>query len=191
MKIRNVLNLRLTLKISFYSLFFMLISSCESKPEPQRGKVVFNVPSLVNKNIDEIMKIFNKSLDSYQDTSQDNKDRIYLKDMDSEISEGFLKDNKGDFSFKRKGWTLGVEYDITTRETIYIYIVSDFANYESICFHDVRELLLIGNLDRDSPDYDLTFNDCFISEFTLNDTNRPSEFKGVSVYPKNNNLESE
>ncbi|WP_026905115.1 hypothetical protein [Pedobacter glucosidilyticus] len=145
------------------SSFFLV--SC--KPKPIVGEVVFDIPSLIGKDINEIVRI-----------SAENK---RLTDSDK---EGYKI-----FTCRKNGWFLFIEYNDKTKKAELFNYCSDLKNFRQLNFSmaEIEDLLLIGNLDKNSSKYRITLSDGW-SEYDIqgNDVNGgyTNDFTAVNVYPK-------
>jgi len=117
---------------------------------------VFDVPSLVGKNVDEIKK----DLNSYKKkTSEPTSDQIKLGVKEWEVE------------FEKDGKSLLVTYDIATKKVKDFFVSSDDPSGKT---KDKNHLLELGNLKENDSRYKVEFVK------TLKD---PSFFTGVKVSP--------
>ena len=126
------------------------------KQEEARIAFVFDIPSLIGKNIDEIKK----DLDSYKKKS--------LEPTSDQIKLGV---KEWDVEFEKDGKSLLVTYDIATKRVKDFFISSDDPSGKT---KDKNHLLELGNLKENDSRYKIEFVK------TLKD---PSSFTGVKISP--------
>ncbi len=93
------------------------------KPVPKVGEVIFNVPDLITRDIDEIMGTYRKSSGQYAD-SVVTSNGVYKRDENSTYSIYKYPDgisNTSAFDYFRDGWHLIVSFDAISRKIEYIY----------------------------------------------------------------------
>lgn len=144
----------LKLSVVFF-LITMMISSLftafNSKTEPQSSYVppprenlvttVFDVPSLVGKSLTELEE--NLGTPDYNDEPgatyvQFNEDRTWQK------------------TWNKSGFSLSATYNIDTREVTDLFLGSD-SDASLVTFRSTSNILKVGNLETDSPDYSVEF----------------------------------
>jgi len=113
---------------AFCIILVFVVLGCTFK-DRKPPEVVYNIPLLLGKNIDEVREVLGKPLENPPDPSDFKKDHfenLYEKD-----------DQK-----------LLISFDPHTRKTKFFFIVS------SIEYNDVKDILKIGNLDStETKDY--------------------------------------
>jgi hypothetical protein len=118
-------------------------------------KIVFDVPSLLNKNIDEIRKDLGQPVD--KEMLEPTKEQM---DMNFE---------EWDNNFEKNGCSLLVTFNPQTRKVIDFFLTTTTS--EKI--ENIDNLLIIGNLEEDSSDYELKTVIAFKSK----------EINGVTITP--------
>jgi len=129
-------------KIVFTVLFVIcIISYCNyvRKPKPILGVTYFDIPILMSKNIDEVIKLVG----------------FYTRIEDGN-GEGLSS-----LIIENNGWRLNIGFDDITRKIEGIGLSQDHEKYERIEFHNgnIDLFLKVGNLERKSYSYEL-----FLSE---------------------------
>jgi hypothetical protein len=118
-------------------------------------KIVFNVPSLLHKNIDEIRNVLGKPIGAEM-----------LEPTKEQMDTNF---ESWDNNFEKNGCSLLVTFNPQTRKVIDFYITTTTS--EKI--ENIDNLLIIGNLENDSSDYELKTVVAF----------KNKEINGVTVTP--------
>ena len=98
---------------------------------------VFNIPTYLNKNIDEIRTILGKPIDAEQ--TEPTKQQM---EMDFE---------EWDNTFEKENCSLTITFNPQTRKIIDFFITTTTPNK----IENIDELLKLGNLENDSSDYEL------------------------------------
>jgi hypothetical protein len=155
------------------------------KPSPKTGEIIFDVPSIINKNIDEVMLELGKAPETYKDSLYSGDDLLRI-DSNSEfrIRKYHEKILSGYFTYSKDGWVLGVDFDFNSRkiESIGIYANTE-KGYRRKGFFDEKNLLLIGNLKISSKNYRVTFWDFMTMEYELSQGKIYKAY-GMTAYPK-------
>ena len=126
------------------------------KQEEEKIAFVFDIPSLIGKNIDEIKK----DLDSYK--------KKFLEPTSDQIKLGV---KEWEVEFEKDGKSLLVTYDTATKRVKDFFISSDDPSGKT---KDKNHLLELGNLKENDSRYKIEFVK------TLKD---PSSFTGVKISP--------
>lgn len=117
-------------------IVIILISYCNysSKPTPTLGETYFDIPLLMDKNIDEAIKSIGFFTDFYEN---------------KELSTLHIENN---------GWLLEISFDYFSRKINGISLRQNFKNYDVIEFNNenINDFFWVGNLDKTSKAYDLT-----------------------------------
>lgn len=119
----------------------IIFTSCGSSPEVNKNpvitniKVVFDVPALIGKNIDEIRKVLGKPSD---------------KEMDPSKLQKKNKFDTWDNSFNKDGKTLLITYNPQNRKVTDFFIESTDRSGAS---ENYADLLSICNVTRDNAKY--------------------------------------
>ncbi len=155
-----------TVVIALFVIVFF--SSSRSQPKPQTNvpaspsavvspaqQTVFDVPSLVGKNVDQIRKILGNPVDKDIEPT-----KLQLEMMGQEVTWYN--------SFKKEGVDLLVTYDAKTRKVVDFFI-SDLGDQDKI------RLLAAGNLKNGDPAYVLEF---------VKALKDPTTYTGVKITPK-------
>ena len=152
--------------IRFFSILFigLLFSACGSNSKNEthvqqsvKAEVVFDIPSLIGKNIDEIRKSIGKPVDKEIEPSA-----LQMK------TKGF---NYWDNSFKKDGYTLQITYDPHTRK------VNDFFISNNNAVDNTDTLRAIVNVNSNDTLYKL-------EDVKL--IKDPSQFTGTLITPTQN-----
>lgn len=122
----------ISIKYLLYLLSIVSLTSCE------RADVVFDIPPLIGKDIDEVRKILNIPIE----------ERVEPRDKTRTYNYN---------SLEKDGYTLLIRYNPKTRQVTQYLIVSNENDFD-----DYTDILKIGNLDSASAEYwvesDRTFN---------------------------------
>ncbi len=121
---------------------------------------IFDVPSLIGKNIDQIVQTLGKPDSEYTPTAQQKE----------------LGVNEGDNSYEKDGSKLLITYNVATRKVIDFFIdpTSAIKNSDGT-ITDTASLLILGNLKQGDPKYSVTF---------VKSIKNPSAYTGVKVIAK-------
>lgn len=131
-------------KKKWFAILFAicLISYCSynRKPKPTLGVTYFDIPMLMNKNIEEAIKLIG----------------FY-----TEFDKGIVQLTSAGFIFENNGWELFIGLDSVTRKIDGISLSQNSNNYEIIEFNNsnIDDFLRIGNLDKTSKAYNLTLSE--------------------------------
>ncbi|WP_304064965.1 hypothetical protein [Pedobacter glucosidilyticus] len=153
------------------------------KPNPEVGKVVFDIPLLIGKNMDQIMATFQKESKLYKDSTVVNNN-VFKKDENSEFIRWNTTDKDGSITFlyRKDGWELSVYSDL--HKNITDIMLSVDRKFNRIGFYQADDLLIIGNLSQYSDNYSLEFTDLFNRSFDLSTKRKSQNFYELRVYHK-------
>ncbi|WP_304062926.1 hypothetical protein [Pedobacter glucosidilyticus] len=134
------------------------------KPSPKTGEIIFDIPSLIGKDINEIVRI--------------SAEKKRLTDSD--------KDGYKIFTCRKNGWFLFIEYNDKTKKAELFNYCSDLEDFRQLNYslEEIEDLLLIGNLNKNATNYKITLSDSW-SEYNIKEENRVESFTGINVYPLN------
>ncbi|WP_304062924.1 hypothetical protein [Pedobacter glucosidilyticus] len=150
------------------------------KPILKKDSVIFDVPHLIDMNIDQLMQTFGKTLNEYKDstttswnfTKSDGNSKYILANSSSQ----------GSFEFHKDGWVLSASFDSNSRIIKYIYI--EVEDNDFVSFNDTNDLLIAGNLKKVVNDYKLVFSDLNYGSRNLK-SKEDHKYYAVKIYPRN------
>jgi hypothetical protein len=118
-------------KIIFYFTYFLFLGCLKET------KTVFDIPSLIGKNINEVRYELNQ----------------FVTDSSEPVNS---TEKEWDSIFKKEGIILHVFYDTQTKKILRFHLIS-----EKEAFSDLKDLLKLGNLDPNSGAYILETDNSF------------------------------
>ena len=113
------------------------IEQLESREPVKLAKPVFNIPSLVGLNIDQVRKVLGKSKD---------KD---LEPSSLQLKNGF---EEWDNSFKKKGYSMLVTFNPKTRRVVDFFIDTQDPSGAT---RDYGDLLVVGDVNNNDTKYSI------------------------------------
>ncbi|GEM_PF-1259023 len=128
--------------------------------QPSKPVVIFDIPPLVGKNIDEVRVTLGKPVD-----------KDYIEPTDEQKKLG-ANDREWSNSFKKDGHELLVTFIPQSRKIVDFFISTDDSSGAT---KDTQRLLDLGNLKQNDPSYTIDFVKAMTDS---------SVFTGVKVIPK-------
>lgn len=152
------------IKKIFTIIAIIFFASCDSSISPQVNKnpvrtdikVVFDVPALIGKDIDQIRKVLGKPSDKEIEPSKLQKKNNF---------------NTWDNSFEKDGKTLLVTYNPKNRKVTDFFINSDDPSGAS---ENYADLLIICNVTRNYAKYSIE---------PVHENIDPSRYTGIKIVP--------
>jgi len=166
-----MLNFPLVKKLLFTIIIssLMILSCNDSRPYPKTGEVVYDIPFLLWKDIDEVVKVLGDSNFKINDSIakvEQFRQREYFSKHPKEAGSKWNDSYKmqaheiSTFSKTKDGWKISFEYELSSRKIncIDLYTNSETNSYQRFDYNKFNELLLIGNLSLTEPEkYEVWF----------------------------------
>ena len=153
------------------SLFILIVLfTADTRPSPVTGKVVYDIPSLLWKNIDEIVEVLADSslkktdslaLEKILKQQNDYREEVKSRNSGSYDTLSLSNQAKGYFEDTKDGWKIRFIYDMQSRKinNVELYTNRDSYSEKSYNNNQLSELMLVGNLSlADSNKYVIWFN---------------------------------
>lgn len=123
------------------AICIIIYCNYDRKPYPPLGIVYFNIPLIINKSIDEVVKVNGTHYKLFKDG------------------------NDTTLMYEKEGWQLRISFDSISHKSTYIGLQPDFRNYEAREFDNsnINDYLNVGSVDKFSNAYDLRVMD--VSDF--------------------------
>jgi hypothetical protein len=128
--------------------------------EQQKEQIVFDVPALLEKNIDEIRQVLGNPTDGN-----------FIDPTEDQLKLSGDKDMEWSNTFKKDGRELLVSYGSRSRKVIDFFISSDDLDQNK----DKEQVMNWGNVQNDDSRYSLEF---------VNALKDPNLFTGIKITPK-------
>lgn len=144
--------------ILFFILLIIIIPSSPKKDTPAQvtgQKVIFDVPSLIDKNIDEIVGILGAP-----------------KNNDTPKAGQLLGNKEWDMTFEKEGFQLLVTYNYDTKVVKDFFVGGNDETYEN---KDTKRMMQITNTKDNSSQYEISF---------VKANTDPSRFTGILIQSK-------
>lgn len=180
-------------------IFSLMIWLCNDwRPSPKTGEIVYDIPALLWKNIDEVVAVTAdtsfKKKDSLARKEQLRKREYYKKHPEHTSRNPYdtltlSDDDRGYFKHTKQGWTLGVWYELRSRKVNNVSLYTDYDSFSTRIFQytELDKLLLIGNLNiSDTTKYVVWFdggNGLGSVHYTYTDPMlRDKDFSSIKIY---------